>query len=84
MLAVTGCGGTEVPNETPVSESVQAPAQPAPQSSEHTVTQMSVCPQMWYCDTTNAYYSTSTQCAAACGSVACYRDYRCNGTCLCP
>jgi hypothetical protein len=85
-FALTGCGGTYVPEEAPASESAQVTAkQPAlAGSSDQTVTEMSICPLQWWCDTTMRYYSTSTQCAAACGSTACYRDYNCNGFCTCP
>jgi hypothetical protein len=83
-FAITGCGGTYVPDEAPAAESVQAPEQTAPQSSaDQPVTQLTICPLRWTCDT-GAYYGTSTQCAAACGSNLCYRDYACTGSCVCP
>jgi hypothetical protein len=85
-LAVTGCGGTYVPEEAPASESAQViqkqPAQPS--SSDQTVTEMSICPLKWTCNSSTSYYGTSTQCAAACGSDPCYRDYACTGGCVCP
>ncbi len=84
-LAVTGCGGTYVPDEAPASESAQVTEkQPAlSSSSDQTVTEMTACLLQWTCDSIT-YYSTSTQCATACGANTCYRDYNCNGHCICP
>lgn len=84
-FAATGCGGTYVPDEAPASESLQTNVQTDQQSNpEQNVHALSICPLQWWCDTTMSYYSTSTACATACGSTACYRDYNCNGFCTCP
>jgi hypothetical protein len=75
-FAGAGCGTT-----LPSPEAEQAAAEQA--SSEGTYTGQAVCKLMWTCDW-SAYYTTQAQCTAACGGNACYRDYACNGGCVCP
>ena len=80
-LSMAGCGGDmSEPEQAPASESISVD----PQRPEGDVTQQALCPLKWYCDTTRRYYNTSELCAAACGSVACYREHQCGGGCLCP
>ncbi|MFL5346426.1 MAG: hypothetical protein ACJ8AT_16685 [Hyalangium sp.] len=84
-FAVTGCGGTYVPDEAPASESIKTSVQTDQQSNpDQNVHEMTVCPLKWACDTTGLYYSTQAQCTAACGATPCYRDYACTGNCVCP
>lgn len=78
-LALTGCGGTIVPEESPNSDTAVTDQQGAPGD----VTAQAICPLRWTCDWTH-WYGTQTQCQTACGANPCERDYACNGTCVCP
>lgn len=47
---------------------------------------LGICSQAWTCDYTH-WYSTQSTCLANCPSApteGCYRDYNCNGRCICP
>jgi len=76
-LAVTGCGteAVQVPSSEPAPIEEQAPRQ--------STALVGICPLKWTCNYQN-YYSTQTQCTAACGASACERDYACTGNCVCP
>ncbi len=41
------------------------------------------CKLAWTCDY-QRYYTTQSQCAAACGAQPCEQDYACNRSCVCP
>ncbi|SEM29570.1 hypothetical protein SAMN05444354_114127 [Stigmatella aurantiaca] len=75
-FAGTGCGSTQ-----PAPTEEQAAAEQV--STDGTHSEQAICKLMWTCDW-SGYYSTQAQCTAACGSNTCYRDYACNGTCVCP
>ncbi|NMO16991.1 hypothetical protein HPC49_40350 [Pyxidicoccus fallax] len=52
------------------------------QVSDGTVTQLAICPMKWTCNFSR-FYNTQAACETACGR-ACWEDYACNGTCVCP
>lgn len=84
-FAVTGCGGTYVPEEAPASESIKTTVQTDQQSTpDQDVTALSICQQQWWCDNTMSFYGTQALCTTACGTTPCYRDFNCNGHCTCP
>ncbi|EPX60784.1 hypothetical protein D187_001433 [Cystobacter fuscus DSM 2262] len=76
-LSLTACGTEAV--QIPESEPATVQEQAAQQSTDL----VGICPLKWTCNYQN-YYTTQTQCAAACGSDTCTRDYACTGTCVCP
>jgi len=83
-FAVAGCGGVSESQQAPASEAVLVQEQISQgDSSEENVSAMGICPSLWTCNSTT-YYSTQSQCTAACGGSPCYRDYACNRSCLCP
>lgn len=85
-LAVTGCGGVNEVEEVPAPEAISAVEQ---QMSSETGKVTAVdgwvpgCEMKWSCSY-GTYYWTYEQCTAECGGAPCYRDYACDGTCLCP
>jgi hypothetical protein len=42
-----------------------------------------ICPRRWTCDSSD-FYSTQQACITATGCSSCYRDFDCNGNCICP
>ncbi|HEX8539600.1 MAG TPA: hypothetical protein VF664_19200, partial [Cystobacter sp.] len=76
-LSLTACGTEAV--QVPESETASVEQQ----SSQQDAALVGICPLKWTCDF-QSYYGTQTQCAAACGSDYCRRDYACTGTCVCP
>ncbi|MDC0710644.1 hypothetical protein POL68_19365 [Stigmatella sp. ncwal1] len=80
-LAGTGCG-----NAQPVSTDEQVSTQGVSEqtgSEQSSSALVGPCPLKWTCDY-SAYYATKAACTTACGTNTCYRDYACNGTCICP
>jgi hypothetical protein len=81
-LTLAGCGGTI--EEAPPPEAVIVDGQTASEvATTGNVTAQAICPLKWTCDSWH-YYSTQTTCETYCGVGNCYRDYACNGTCVCP
>ncbi|WNG20857.1 hypothetical protein [Cystobacter fuscus] len=78
-LSLTACGTEAVQ----VPESEPATAEQQLSVEEQSTALVGICPLKWTCNYQN-YYTTQTQCAAACGGDTCTRDYACTGTCVCP
>jgi hypothetical protein len=69
--------------ETALESTVLSPSQESVQFSQDDFETEATCPLRWTCDS-GIYYSTQSQCLAACGGATCYRDYDCSGSCFCP
>lgn len=82
-LSLTACGteAVQVPESEPAAAEQQVSVEE--QDSRQSTALVGICPLKWTCDYTR-YYTTQTQCATACGSNTCTRDYACTGTCVCP
>lgn len=77
--AVVGCGIATEP-EVEVDGDLVSTSTPASVAASA----YSYCQAKWTCDATGVYYAGKTQCIAACSVADCYRDYECNGHCICP
>ncbi len=95
MIAMTLAGAlvlgacvvdTTAPDEV-TEQALESIVEPAAEesipSSQDELQPEAICPLRWTCDFVS-YYSTKTQCTAACGGDPCFRDYDCSGTCVCP
>lgn len=64
-------------------ESTDVSSSELTQSTEDEFETEAICPLRWTCDS-GSFYSTQSQCIAACNGATCYRDYDCSGSCVCP
>jgi hypothetical protein len=69
--------------EQALESTESAPSQEILQSSQDGLQPEAICPRLWTCDFIG-YFTTQSQCLAACGGEPCYRDYDCSGACTCP
>jgi hypothetical protein len=69
--------------ETSLENTSSETSQELSWSSDDGAETEAICPRRWTCDS-SSFYSTQQTCINATGCSTCYRDYDCNGSCLCP